>query len=256
MRNHNAPWRVLAASVCGTRHRKAGLSCQDAHYWECGTDGTLVLAMADGAGSSALGDVGATVAVRSAVVAARRSRTPTSFDETAWQAYLREVLLAAREGVETEARSRGVALGDLATTLAVVAASNDCTAAAHLGDGAVIIRDDEGPYTALTPPQLGEHLNETAFLSDDDAMDTLRIIVRRGAARQIGALSDGLQMLALHMPEGVPHTPFFEPLFDHVIHMTDKTAAHEQFVAFLTSPRITERTDDDVTLCLAVRVED
>lgn len=49
-------WRVAAASVRGTTHEKTGQPCQDAHCWEQLPESVLVAAVADGAGSAALGE--------------------------------------------------------------------------------------------------------------------------------------------------------------------------------------------------------
>ena len=213
----------------------------------------LVLAIADGAGSAALGDVGASVAVRSAVAAvtSQDGRLPLSCDETAWRSCLSDILFVTRDAVEAEARAHGASFHDLATTLALVVATGSCVAALHLGDGAVIIHDTGGELIALTTPQVGEYLNETTFLSSPDAVDTARISIWHGSVRHICVMSDGLQMLALRIPEGIPHGPFFKPLFRFIEQMSDETTAQEQFAAFLSSSRIAERTDDDVTLCLA-----
>lgn len=102
-------------------------------------------------------------------------------------------------------------------------------------------------------PQNGEYLNETTFLISPDALNTVQINVWHGAPGYVAAFSDGLQMLALKMPEGTPHPPFFAPLFQFVARMTDAAAAQEQLTAFLHSPRLRERVDDDVTLLIAAR---
>jgi serine/threonine protein phosphatase PrpC len=60
----NRKWRVVGASVVGTAHEKTGQPCQDAHGWRILPDNVLIAAVADGAGSAALGEIGAQVAVR------------------------------------------------------------------------------------------------------------------------------------------------------------------------------------------------
>ena len=107
---------------------------------------------------------------------------------------------------------------------------------------------------ALTVPQSGEYINETTFLISPDALDKTQVTVWRGTPAQVAVFSDGLQMLALKLPEGTPHAPFFAPLFRFVAQMTDEVEAQEQLKAFLHSPRITERADDDLTLLLAAVV--
>jgi len=60
-----------------------------------------------------------------------------------------------------------------------------------------------------------------------------------------------LQMLALKIPEGTPHGPFFAPLFRFSGTVKEDSDAKEQLESFLRSPRVSERTDDDLTLLLA-----
>jgi hypothetical protein len=106
---------------------------------------------------------------------------------------------------------------------------------------------------ALATPQSGEYVNETTFLTSPEALQTAQVGVWRGMPRYIAAFSDGLQMLALKMPAGLPHAPFFTPLFRFVASMTDATDAQDQLATLLRSPRVREHTDDDVTLLLAAR---
>jgi len=62
-------WRVIAASVVGTSHRARAVPCQDAQAYRILADGTLVVAVADGAGSAARAEAGAACAVARAVAA-------------------------------------------------------------------------------------------------------------------------------------------------------------------------------------------
>jgi hypothetical protein len=55
----------------------------------------------------------------------------------------------------------------------------------------------------------------------------------------------------MNMAVGAPHKPFFFPLFDFAANADDKTVAKEQLLKFLRSDRITQRTDDDLTLIIA-----
>jgi hypothetical protein len=49
--------------------------------------------------------------------------------------------------------------------------------------------------------------------------------VWRGVPRHVAVFSDGLPMLALKMPVGSPHAPFFMPLFHFMATMPDATDA-------------------------------
>ena len=256
-------WRVVAASVRGKGHEKAGQLCQDAHHWEKLPEGVLVSAVADGAGSAVLGKVGAIVAAQTAVEticlkeATLRSlinKSQTSADETEWRSLLINALVAAKCAVEAEAEACKTKPRDLATTLILVIATPKLIAAAQVGDGVAVARDHQGNLIPLTTPQHGEYINETTFLVSPNAISTAQVNLWHGAVTNIALLSDGLQMLALDMTEGKPHVPFFSPFFNFVTKVTNETEAKEQLVAFLRSPRTSDRADDDLTLFLATLV--
>ena len=252
-------WSVVAASVRGTSHEKVGQLCQDAHQWEKLPEDVLVAAVADGAGSATLGKVGAIVASQTAVetirfsIGARRDASvqPLPEDDQELQLLLTNALEAAKAAVEAEAIASSMTARDLATTLILVIATPEVIAAAQVGDGVAVASDRSGQVVALTSPQRGEYINETTFLVSPNALDTAQINIWRGPTANIAVLSDGLQMLALEMTNGKPHAPFFSPLFQFMAGVTDEAEAKEQLVAFLRSPRILERTDDDLTLLLA-----
>jgi hypothetical protein len=72
----------------------------------------------------------------------------------------------------------------------------------------------------------------------------------------LAVMSDGLTRLALKRPTNEPHLPFFKPLFAFVeasAPSNDGAQASEALTAFLASPRVCERTDDDKALVLALR---
>lgn len=245
-------WRVVSASVSGTSHHSSGQPCQDAYHWQLLPEGVLVAAVADGAGSAALGEVGATVAAQTAVESVCTNiKMRLIEEEEGWRDLLVDALKTAQMAVEAEAFSRQVKVRDLASTLILVVATPEIIAAVQVGDGAAVVGDRQGNNIALTAPQSGEYLNETTFLISPDAVETAQVNVSYGSTAHLAIFSDGLQMLALKMPEATPHAAFFSPLFRFVEGTTDEMEAQEQLVAFLRSPRVTERTDDDLTLLLA-----
>src|SRR4028119_2107946 len=67
MENSSFNWQVVGASVIGTSHEKRSQPCQDAHCWRLLPHGVLVASVADGAGSAALAEVGAKIAVEGVV---------------------------------------------------------------------------------------------------------------------------------------------------------------------------------------------
>lgn len=241
-------WRVIGASVQGVSHAKAGASCQDAHAWTLLPDRTLLAAVADGAGSAALAEVGAQLAVETTLACLQRAWPA---QEQEWQPFFTTALQAARQRLEQEAEVRECGLRDLAATLIVVAVTDEWAICAHVGDGAAVLRDEAGALHLLATPQNSEYVNETTFLVSTDYLTAAQFTVWRGRAQSVALFSDGLQRLALQMPLGKPHAPFFAPLFQFAAQAGEN--ADEQLAAFLRSPRITGRADDDLTLVLAAR---
>jgi hypothetical protein len=251
MENSSFNWQVVAASVIGTSHEKRSQPCQDAHCWRILPNGVLAAAVADGAGSAALAEVGAKIAVEAVVetISQQQERLPQNDDE--WQVFLTASLQVARAQVEAEAAVREVAVRDLACTLIAVVATPELIAVAQIGDGAAVAGDSAGNAIALTVPPCGEYINETIFLISPNAIETAQFQVLREKLRHLAVFSDGLQMLALKIPEGTPHGPFFAPLFRFSGEWKEEEDAKQQLESFLRSPRVSERTDDDLTLLLA-----
>jgi Protein phosphatase 2C len=250
-------WRVVGASVCGLSHEKAGLPCQDAHAWRILSDGTLIIAVADGAGSADFANIGATVATQAAIESLFTQLSGdilTSFagmDDNQCKIILCDAVKASRIAVESAAITHNTLPRELASTLIIVLARQGVLAAAHIGDGAVLASNTSGEISAVTIPRHGEFLNETTFLVSPNALDEAQLTFRRGDFSHIAVMTDGLQMVALQMPSGMPHSPFFAPLFRFFDGQPDEQRANEAISSFLRSPRLRERADDDLTLVLA-----
>lgn len=251
-------WRVVGASIRGTSHERSGLPCQDAHVWNVDRDGVLVAAVADGAGSAPFGEVGANIAAKAATDRARwtlvNQSPKTPRDDQGWHSFMKDTLAAARSAVEQEAKNRSLPINEFATTLIFLVAGPDFVAAVQIGDGAVVAKTSDGGILSLTRPPRGEYLNETTFLCSEEGLANAQFLVARGAMAHLAIISDGLQMVALRMPGGEPHPGFFNPLFEFMEQERDQMAAQGRLSSFLASPRLRERTDDDVTLMLATRV--
>jgi hypothetical protein len=250
-------WRVVAASVRGQRHIKTAQPCQDAHQWRLLPGNVLIAAVADGAGSASLAEQGAATAVRATMdfLGGQTTWPPASADPKEWNELLRKTVITAREELLNEALKGKVAARELASTLLFMIATPELVAAVQVGDGAIVIKAPDGQWSSLTRPNPTEYLNETVFLTSADAVDKAQFALHAIHTSQVALLSDGLQMLALKMPESVPHAPFFNPLLRLTAGPITPVAAHEQLIAFLQSPRVSERTDDDLTLVLASRSE-
>jgi hypothetical protein len=228
----------------------SGLPCQDAHGWFV-TEELAVIAVADGAGSASLSHFGSAVAVRAALTRLiGESGSAAELRAGDLGTHLRAAVLTAIQAVEEAAIMLEAGRADLATTLIVVVAGPDFVGAAQVGDGAVVVNDCNSNLIALTTPFVGEYVNETSFITSPNCAEVAQVNVRGLVPAHLAVFTDGLQMVGLKMPVARPHGPFFRPLFQHIAGRSGK-AAERGIERFLKSPRLADRTDDDLTLVLA-----
>ena len=139
-------WSVLGASVRGRAHghraefRDDALACVE-------HDGLLILAVADGAGSSALSRIGAAVTAQLVVerTAARHAAESANTDAASrLGTAMAHAVHDAATRLHELAAIGGVAPTALRTTLVIVAMCGDLTLVAQVGDGAVLVQKTDG----------------------------------------------------------------------------------------------------------------
>jgi len=244
-------WTVVGASVAGTSHAEHAQPCQDAHaYATLPAVGGVALAVSDGAGSVSHAEAGARLAADTAVETARRllAVPPVDRTEDAWRALLKSILEQARDAVVEAARAAGLPPREFSATLILAIVTGDTIAAAQIGDGACVVATEAGETLSLTGPVIAEYLNETTFLVSPNGIDSARFSVWSGAPAGVALLSDGFQGLALKLPSGIAHGGFFRPLLD----FARNGGTTEGLTEWMNSPKVTAKTDDDLTLLLAV----
>jgi hypothetical protein len=247
-------WRATGVSVTGGAHLRIEIPCQDANAYEVLQSDILIAVVADGAGSAVHSQIGSQAAV-DAVAEAARHTEPGMFESAELcQRAVGHWIGNARETVQAEADKRDVCWHELATTLIVLVGTRKFVVAAQIGDGATVIKTDERGIETLTKPIRGEYANETVFITSEEAENAVQVKVVEGTVTHIAAFSDGLQNLALEFPDAIAHKAFFMPLFDFIAEPERSIDAQKtELRAFLESPRMRERAEDDLTLILAHR---
>ncbi len=239
-------WKLVHGSVRGTSHAATDQPCQDFCAGKH-ADSTVAAACSDGAGSADLSHLGSKSAVeRFMDVATPSESAPERAAIEAW-------VDAARERVLEEAATQGVVPRRLACTLLVAIVGDGWATFAQIGDGVIVFNGDAGYELAFWPDN-GEYANTTRFLTDDDYRKHLRIEVVTRQVSELAVMTDGLQMLALDFKGARVHDRFFEPLFRTVRNNANEEALRTSLLEFMDSKRVNERTDDDKTLLLAVRI--
>lgn len=249
----NRAWRVVAASVAGRHNKESFQSGQDAYCSNQVDPDVLIAAVADGAGSADCSALGSSLAVRAAVIQATRQLSagvPAGGEE--WGALLLKTFRAAHVEVANEAEKLDISPAAFATTLTVALATSGWLAVGQIGDGSVVARLPDDSLQSMTSTADQEYINETTFLTSPLFSESVQLNVQPGAFTGLALFTDGLQRLALKMPQGTPHPTFFSPLLA-LLATTPTGEATRHLQGFLQSPRVAEKAEDDLTLLLAIR---
>jgi hypothetical protein len=253
-------WRYVAASVIGTSHEKAGGTCQDANgcqiYAPPAGEKILTAAVADGAGSAVCGGEGAAKACRALLGLMDAHLDSGRTVEEITQDTARWWMTTIQNLLEEEARAVSRERRDFACTILGLIVGESCAACLQVGDGVIVLADsEEQAYGHVFWPDRGEYANTTHFVTEEDAIEHLQFDSVKRRVVEAALLTDGLQNIALNYQQRSAHEPFFRGLFTP-LRTTEEGCSRElseSLAAFLSSPRVNEKTDDDKTLVLASR---
>ena len=166
--------------------------------------------------------------------------------------------------VETErlAAAEGSTAREYASTLLAAVVAEQGAAFFQVGDGAMVIDagvPDEG-YECVFWPDHEEYENITFFATEPNAAEHLQVALVERRVVELAMFSDGLQRLALDYAGRRAHLPFFRSMLSPLREASAGGGGAEasgalsgELAAFLDSPRVNARTEDDKTLVLAVR---
>lgn len=254
-------YTTASAVVTGSEHVRARIGCHDAAALRHLENGELLVAVSDGAGSAQHPDVGARLAVESALSYLASIASGDAPDAPTLIAHVQAALRA-------EAARLEVPLAALSCTLLAARIGPEHAFFAQLGDGAIVVRvAADAPLTLVFPPHKGEHANETRFVTASDAVAHVQATTAP-APSALAMLTDGLERQALDLATHTPFAPFFAPFFAALAELAPldplaplapgsleaaESELSAELAAFLASPRVAEATGDDVTLVLALR---
>jgi hypothetical protein len=216
----------------------------------------LAIAVSDGAGSAARGEDGSTITCTSLIeqveffLAQERSLASMTEDDA------RQWLQAVRAAIADRASDAERDMRDYACTMLFALVGVDMAVFLQIGDGVIVVNDQIQQWSWVFWPDRGEFANTTFFVTDAAAPDHLRFEHRHGSIQEIALLSDGIEPLVLHYASRSVHAPFFERMFEPVRRskaVGQDLALSQDLEAYLRSPAILQRTDDDKTLVLATR---
>jgi len=213
----------------------------------------IIAVISDGAGSAKFAKQGSTITCRTISEAARNhfkstSSPPTDEDIWGWVDQAREIISLSAERMVASRR-------DFSATLVAVIASDTETITLHIGDGAAVCNFD-GQWTVPSWPAQGEYASTTFFVTDDPAPE-LRITRLPIRANALALFSDGIERLVLRFADETVSASFFDKLCT-TVRSRGRAGASDNLNAalrrYLDGPAINERTDDDKSLIVAVRL--
>ncbi|MDX8532784.1 PP2C family serine/threonine-protein phosphatase [Mesorhizobium sp. VK25A] len=247
-------WSYATASVRGTSHVRAGTRLQDAKRCFVVGDTSLLVVVADGAGSATFGGEGAAIVCRTIATSAH-SLLATSpdipTDDMVWS-WVDE----CRDRISVSAAKRDSSPRQFATTMVLVLATKAGVLTAHVGDGAAVGRHcDDRQWSVLSRPAHGEYASTTFFITDDPEPQ-LRISRYQPDYDAIAVFSDGIENLVIDHRTGEASPSFFDPMarpLDNSPVIGRDFGLSRNLAAFLDSARVNDLTDDDKTLVIAAR---
>ncbi|MFA4860745.1 PP2C family serine/threonine-protein phosphatase [Methanoregula sp.] len=248
-------WKHIAATVTGISHLNRNEGGQDycrVQVVQFGDREYFIGLVADGAGSTADGGVGAQIACDTILGCITVSIRDTGELSGISHEDVEHWVSAARDAIARQAEMSSKPLREYACTLLGAVIADNHARYFQIGDGGIVIHEEAG-YTAVFWPDQGEYANTTYFITDEAFLSHLSQQSSASPPDEIALFTDGLQNLVLSFSRKVPHDGFFKPLFETLRKSCggENPILTEQLRTFLTSREINERSDDDKTLILA-----
>ena len=250
-------WRAIVHSAIGTRHQLKQLPCQDYGSYVLQSD-TLIGAVADGAGSAKYSDTGAQLAVKTALTTLEQwSDHWSSVDFQTIETEAKTIFTAMVDNVfvalTAEAEMGEYDVKELGCTLLSFIATPHWLACMQIGDGFIVAQGEQmETFDLLFEPIKGEYINETVFVTSQNAIDHMQVSVRAENHPFVCAATDGLEKVAIRFQDWQAFTPFFKPFLDCLRSVPDAAERQTYLETFLESERLNAKTDDDKTLLLCL----
>ena len=252
-------WKIAYASVIGTSHLEKEIGCQDCfdhRIVNTSIGETLIVAMADGAGSSPFSRIGAEKACSLFIGEIETLLLDGEEIENLNKDFGKLFLNAFQSKIADLAEEQEKNVRDYASTFIGAVVWDNGAVFYQVGDGGVIYSStgESESYCFGILPSKKIYANATDFITDETAEERLLYEFVNEPITDLIIFTDGIERIAVNIQAGLPHEPFLipmlEPLHKEILNYEQ---LNKKLEAFLNSPRINEKTDDDKTLFLASR---
>ena len=253
-------WRTAHASTIGLAHINQQTECQD--RFRCETIKTrhgdvLVAVVADGAGSTSDGQIGAEIACDAFVgVVDDFLKSGDATVESLNHEFGRYWVTFVQKRIAERATEAGKEIRDFASTVVGAVAGEGSAVFFQIGDGGSVysVSGEPASYAFAIDPEESEYVNVTHFVTDETALSAIRFKRVDERIEDLILFSDGIFSVAVDFLSNKPHEPFLRPMIAPLRNLAaNGNGLNEKLDAFLGSPKINEKTDDDKTIILASR---
>lgn len=253
-------WRVAHASAIGQAHVKHNTECQDrfaCRTVETKNDGEVLIAViADGAGSTEKGQIGALVSCQLFITEVSKFlNCETASVKSLNEDFGRRWINYFQQKIAERARNEKKEIREYASTLVAAVVGEACAAFYQIGDGAIVFSaaGETENYRFGIEPAETLYVNMTDFLTDREAPEKIRFEFIEKPVEDLILFSDGIFTVAVNYQTNQPHVPFLKPMIAPLRNGNPPDGLNEKLAGFLASPKINEKTDDDKTIILASR---
>ena len=165
-------WFTNSTAVQGRNHIKENIPCQDKVYTNK-TENTVVIALADGAGSACLSHIGAEICVKT-ISNYFIDKFNELYDLNNFELLKKDIYKTLINSIKQASMMYNCSIKDLACTLLCIAIKNEQMISFHLGDGVIAyIKGDKTGIMSM--PDNGEFANTTHFVTSSNATEHIRI---------------------------------------------------------------------------------
>lgn len=152
----------------GSAHKTEGKLCQDASDIIRLDNGWIVSVVADGLGSCQHSDIGSTNAVHS-VIEYLKNNMLAEWNVEDLYGVLKDAYAAAINKITEIAESSNISIKEYDTTLTAAVYNGNQVIYAHVGDGGIVLLQENGQYVQLTTAQKGDEFNSVEPLRNEKA---------------------------------------------------------------------------------------
>ncbi len=253
-------WNYATASVIGQAHVNQETVCQDrllCRTFSTESDGEiLIAAVADGAGSTTHGQIGAEIACEFFAEQVEQFLSAGNVAVGSLNEDFGKFFIEYFQNKIVEiATENKLEIREYATTLIAAIVGKKSAIFYQVGDGAAVFSSDgqTGSYVFGIEPEDTEYVNMTEFLTDETAAESLRFVCIEKPLEDVILFSDGIYAVAVDYQKNKPHEPFLMPMIAPLRNGNSAEGLNEKLENFLASPKLNEKTDDDKTIILASR---